>query len=140
MRVPGPGHAGRDGGLSLPRRPGLDGAIVPGLLLLVARDLLLHDPPRTLAWRLAHDETPLPVAPIGTIECTCGYLVNMVDRTIRLITPCTVSERWPLGYWDLSKPAAEASEEAGERILEVVTDYLARFTRAFCTLPLRREF
>jgi hypothetical protein len=26
------------------------------LLLLVARDLLLYDPPRVLAWRLAHDE------------------------------------------------------------------------------------
>jgi len=30
--------------------------VVPGLLLLVARDLLLHDPPRVLAWRLLHDE------------------------------------------------------------------------------------
>jgi len=29
---------------------------VPGLLLLVARDLLLHDPPRVLAWRLLHQE------------------------------------------------------------------------------------
>jgi hypothetical protein len=28
---------------------------VPGLLLLVARDLLLFDPPRVLAWRLLHD-------------------------------------------------------------------------------------
>jgi Glycosyltransferase family 87 len=28
---------------------------VPALLLLVARDLLLHDPPRILAWRLLHD-------------------------------------------------------------------------------------
>jgi hypothetical protein len=29
--------------------------VVPALLLLVARDLLLHDPPRILAWRLLHD-------------------------------------------------------------------------------------
>ncbi len=29
---------------------------MPGLLLLVARDLLLHDPPRVLAWRILHDE------------------------------------------------------------------------------------
>jgi len=35
---------------------GLDGAVVPGLLLLVARDLALYDPPRVLAWRLSHDE------------------------------------------------------------------------------------
>jgi hypothetical protein len=37
------------------RRFGLDGAVVPGLLLLVARDLALYDPPRVLAWRLSHD-------------------------------------------------------------------------------------
>lgn len=29
--------------------------MVPSLLLLVARELLLHDPPRALAWRLLHD-------------------------------------------------------------------------------------
>lgn len=50
--------------------------------------------------------------------------------------PLMMRERWPLGYWDNSKPAAEASEEAGEQILEVVTDYLARFTTQFQTLPL----
>ena len=39
-----------------PRGLGVDGAVVPGLLLLVARDLALYDPPRVLAWRLSHDE------------------------------------------------------------------------------------
>jgi uncharacterized membrane protein len=33
----------------------VDGAVVPGLLLLVARDLASYDPPRVLAWRLLHD-------------------------------------------------------------------------------------
>ena len=33
----------------------MDAAVIPALLLLVARDLLLHDPPRVLAWRLLHD-------------------------------------------------------------------------------------
>ena len=41
--------------LSTPRPPGVDGAVVPGLLLLLARDMALHDPPRVLAWRLTHD-------------------------------------------------------------------------------------
>lgn len=35
--------------------PTLDVLVVPGLLLLVARDLLLFDPPRILGWRLSHD-------------------------------------------------------------------------------------
>ena len=37
------------------RRLPADAAVVPGLLLLIARDLALHDPPRVLAWRLLHD-------------------------------------------------------------------------------------
>jgi hypothetical protein len=51
--------------------------VVPGLLLLVARDLALHDPPRVLAWRLAHDPRlaaagawlgPLLPAPSGALD------------------------------------------------------------------------
>lgn len=33
-----------------------------------------------------------------TIACLTGYLVNMVDRSVRLISPCPPSDRWPLGY------------------------------------------
>lgn len=40
----------------------LDGALVPSLLLLIARDLALYDPPRELAWQLFHElkDTPRP--------------------------------------------------------------------------------
>lgn len=33
-----------------------------------------------------------------TCECTCGYLVNMVTRQIKLISPATPSADAPLGY------------------------------------------
>jgi hypothetical protein len=55
----------------------LDGAVVPGLLLLVARDLASSDPPRVLAWRLSHDPhlaglagwlSPLVPAASGTLD------------------------------------------------------------------------
>ncbi len=36
-------------------RAGLDAVVVPGLLLLLARDLLVRDPVRVIAWRLAHE-------------------------------------------------------------------------------------
>jgi len=50
---------------------------VPALLLLIARDLLLHDPPRVLAWRLLHDPrlaalppwlTPFLPRPAGGVD------------------------------------------------------------------------
>lgn len=34
-----------------------------------------------------------------TISCVSGFLVNMVERSVKLITPCRSSERWPLGYY-----------------------------------------
>ncbi len=51
----------------------------------------------------ARDPEPMrvratPVSQDATIACVSGFLLNMVDRTVQLITPCPVSERWPLGY------------------------------------------
>ncbi|HIJ95376.1 MAG TPA: radical SAM family RiPP maturation amino acid epimerase [Desulfuromonadales bacterium] len=59
----------------------------------------LHTPCCTATRLDQSGSGPEPVStPRLTIECTCGYLVNMVDRTIKLISPCNASERWPLGY------------------------------------------
>jgi radical SAM family RiPP maturation amino acid epimerase len=33
-----------------------------------------------------------------TIACVSGYLINMVERSVQLISPCPPSDRWPLGY------------------------------------------
>jgi hypothetical protein len=78
LRGAGAGDHGRREARLSERRPfGVDGAVVPGLLLLVARDLALHDPPRVLAWRLTHDAGlaaaaawlgPILPAPSGTLD------------------------------------------------------------------------
>ncbi len=34
----------------------------------------------------------------STIACVSGFLVNLVNRTIQLVTPTRSGERWPLGY------------------------------------------
>lgn len=34
-----------------------------------------------------------------SISCVSGFLINLVDRTVKLITPCASSEKWPLGYY-----------------------------------------
>jgi Glycosyltransferase family 87 len=55
---------------------GLDVFVVPSLLLLIARDLLVRDPLRVLAWRLLHESrlssfpwlAPLLPAPSGDID------------------------------------------------------------------------
>ena len=39
-----------------------------------------------------------PYIPQGSIACVSGFLVNMLDRTIKVISPCYASDRWPFGY------------------------------------------
>lgn len=34
-----------------------------------------------------------------SISCVSGFLINLVKRSIKLITPCNSSEKWPLGYF-----------------------------------------
>ncbi len=38
------------------------------------------------------------VVPQGSIACVTGFLINMVNRTIHLISPCYTSSLWPRGY------------------------------------------
>ncbi len=38
------------------------------------------------------------VVPQGSIACVTGFLVNLVNRTIHLISPCYTSNLWPRGY------------------------------------------
>ena len=33
-----------------------------------------------------------------TIACVSGFLVNMVERSIKLISPCKATDKWPLGH------------------------------------------
>jgi radical SAM family RiPP maturation amino acid epimerase len=46
----------------------------------------------------------------GTIACVTGFMVNMVDRSVRLITPCSASEQWPLGYKVLEEGSFESPQ------------------------------
>jgi radical SAM family RiPP maturation amino acid epimerase len=34
----------------------------------------------------------------GTIACVSGFHFSLIDRTIRLISPCNSCDEWPLGY------------------------------------------
>jgi radical SAM family RiPP maturation amino acid epimerase len=44
-----------------------------------------------------HNEIKAELAP-STIACISGFLFNMVEKTVKLITPCKASDRWPKGY------------------------------------------
>lgn len=62
----------------------------------------------------------------ATIACVSGFLVNMPARTVRLISPCEASERWPEGYRvHASATFADAGElrrEIGRMVAEVMRE------------------
>jgi hypothetical protein len=52
--------------------------------------------------RTVHEERPgsdwLDRTRDQTISCVSGFLINMVERSIALVTPCNSSDKHPLGY------------------------------------------
>jgi len=104
--------------LSDRRAFGLDGALVPGLLLLVARDLASNDPPRVLAWRLSHDPrlaglagwlSPLLPAPSGAL-----------DRDPVALLLAALATLLALSYAVLAARGARPSARAGVIVVSAV--------------------
>ena len=62
----------------------------------------------------------------GTIACVSGFLLNMVRRTVRLITPCPSDATWPDGYWTYE----EARFEDASGLRAVLEGMVARHMRA----------
>jgi radical SAM family RiPP maturation amino acid epimerase len=52
----------------------------------------LQDKLQRLALPVDHTEP-------GTIACVTGFLLNMVDRSVKLIAPCPSNDQWPEGHW-----------------------------------------
>lgn len=66
----------------------------------------------------------------GTIACVTGFLLNMVDRSVALISPCTASEQWPLGYIVFGR--WHFTDAAGLRdiLREVTSEYMPASLKA----------
>jgi radical SAM family RiPP maturation amino acid epimerase len=48
--------------------------------------------------RLKQKSAPTNRLMPGTSACVSGFLINMVERRVKLISPCPASDRWPQGY------------------------------------------
>jgi radical SAM family RiPP maturation amino acid epimerase len=58
----------------------------------------------------------------ATIACVSGFLLNMSDQSVRLITPCNASDRWPLGYWVLDQGSFSTSGELEELLRTMIAE------------------
>lgn len=65
----------------------------------------------------------------GTIACVSGFLINMVRRTVRLITPCPSSDKWPNGYWVLDQGTFSDAQEFATLLQSMVDRNLSEYLR-----------
>jgi radical SAM family RiPP maturation amino acid epimerase len=56
----------------------------------------------------------------STTSCISGFLFNMVDRRVQLVTPCNASDRWPLGHWVIDEFYFENGDDLRRKMLACI--------------------
>jgi radical SAM family RiPP maturation amino acid epimerase len=84
--------------------------------------------------------TPVPdFARNYTIACLTGYLVNMADRSVRLISPCPPSDRWPFGYRVYTEGRFCSPEELDDFITDSIKQCMPELVAPDDILAFRRD-
>jgi len=60
----------------------------------------------------------------STIACVSGFLVNMVNKTVRLVSPTRAGERWPLGYRVYAEEKFSTPEEFRAVLNKMMDDWM----------------
>ncbi len=74
-----------------------------------------------------------------TIACLTGYLINMVERSVRLISPCPPSDRWPLGYRIHAEGRFYTAVELDKFIDETIEKCMPEHVASGDVLAFRRD-
>jgi radical SAM family RiPP maturation amino acid epimerase len=64
---------------------------------------------------------------LGTIACVSGFLVNMVDQTLQLVSPCPASEKWPLGYRIHAREVFRDAHDFKDKLLKIIEVCMENF-------------
>lgn len=60
----------------------------------------------------------------NTIACVSGLLLNMVDRSLKLISPCNADETWPLGYRIYDQATFNTASELHTVLKEMINRHM----------------
>jgi hypothetical protein len=71
--------------------------------------------------RYVYDAPEEDLALPTTTACVSGFLVNMLERRVQLISPCPSSDRWPFGCIVFEEGRFETAAEL-ERLLDGMVD------------------
>lgn len=62
-----------------------------------------------------------------TIACLSGFLLNMVERSIKLISPCSPCENWPLGYYIFDEAEFTDAGDLEKAIQDMINKHMSPF-------------
>ncbi|WP_158516636.1 radical SAM family RiPP maturation amino acid epimerase [Scytonema hofmannii] len=59
-----------------------------------------------------------------TIACVSGFLLNMVDLSVQLVSPCNADETWPLGYRVYDKATFSTASELHTVLKQMIKKHM----------------
>jgi len=60
----------------------------------------------------------------STIACVSGFLINMPNRSVRLVSPCAAGPRWPMGYRVHASSSFTNAKELRDEIARMMADVM----------------
>jgi len=75
----------------------------------------------------------------STIACVSGFLFNMLDRSVKLISPCNASARWPLGYWVIAEGTFGSAAELRELLQSMIDENIRESLSVLDVIRLRPD-
>lgn len=87
----------------------------------------------------AKNHTDVDATLPGTNACVSGFLLNMVDRSVKLISPCPASDRWPNGYQVYAQTTFSTVEELKAFLTTAIDKHMPLTLRPGDRLRFRPE-
>jgi hypothetical protein len=78
-------------------------------------------------------------ASYGTIACVAGFLVNMIERSVMLVSPCRASARFPKGYKVYAQANFKTAAEFEDVCRTMIRDQMPSHLRPGDRLAFRAD-
>jgi radical SAM family RiPP maturation amino acid epimerase len=75
----------------------------------------------------------------STIACVSGFLFNMLNRSVKLISPCNAGERWPLGYWVIAEGTFNSAAELRDLLQSMIDEHIRDSLSVLDVIRLRPD-
>ncbi len=74
---------------------------------------------------------PIKFSSNKSLSCLTGFLLNMVDKTVKLVAPCAPSDKWPLGYIIFEEKVFENPPHLEKILNEMIAKNMAKDLAGF---------